>query len=167
MSGNEEHWRWVPGYEGLYMVSDMGNVMPVSGRRGSEPFKQLSLCDAHGYLKVTLGKTQPLVHRLVASAFIPNPQHKEEVNHKNGVKSDNRVENLEWVTRSENAIHSSRILGNGHSRTPSPRKLTSTEALEIYEARGKLKDIGARYGVSDAMVSSIKKGKTWRSVTCR
>lgn len=101
-----ERWADVEGYEGRYQVSNLGRVRnAVTGRS-----LKLQVC-SNGYLKVTLGYKgwQPLVHRLVAKAFIPG-DHELQVNHLNGVRGDNRVENLEWLSCSDNHRHSYREL---------------------------------------------------------
>lgn len=100
-----ERWRAVKGYEGEYLVSDEGRVM--NARTG----KTLSLVDnGKGYFKVLLCKGSNnqkrfYVHRLVANAFLSNELGKTEVNHIDSNPSNNRVENLEWVTSSENTRH--------------------------------------------------------------
>lgn len=99
----KKEWRDVSGYEGLYKVSSEGEVV---GPRG---FILKGGINVRGYKYVILsnGKSQVnrVVHRLVATAFIDNPHNKEDVNHLNGVKTDNRLVNLEWATRSENVQH--------------------------------------------------------------
>ena len=118
-----EVWKDVKGYEGQYIVSNLGNVRSLDRyvntyhgpritlgqllkqQKGRDGYNRVALC-AHGFHKFCL------VHRLVAEAFIPSPKTKPYINHKNGIKTDNRVENLEWVSASENSIHSVRVLGN-------------------------------------------------------
>lgn len=103
----DEEWKPVPGYEGYYSVSNQGRV--YSERSGIV----LKPKHSKGYLRVGLSvdgfvRNTP-IHRLVALAFIPNPDNKPTVNHINENKEDNRVENLEWATTREQNIHGTRI----------------------------------------------------------
>lgn len=108
------------GYEGLYKVSNLGRIKRTrfinkNTNRHQERIKKIKF-RKDGYNEVALYKNgigqHIQVHRIVAKAFIDNPNNYLVVNHKNGIKTDNRVENLEWVTVSENAKHSSRVLRN-------------------------------------------------------
>lgn len=116
-----EVWKDIPKYEGLYSVSNYGrikshdNYLPVKNRWGTTTTRKKrgtiikAIDNHHGYVEVGLHKNGEnnicRIHRIVASVFIPNPYNKPEIDHINTIKTDNRVVNLRWVTKSENMLN--------------------------------------------------------------
>lgn len=104
-----ELWKDIKDYEGRYQISSYGNIRSLNYLGHGNIRKLAPMKDTKGYLRIGLycnGKRKIFkIHRLVAQAFIDNPCNKAEVNHKDGVKTNNCVENLEWATARENSLH--------------------------------------------------------------
>lgn len=124
-----EIWKDIKGYEGLYQVSNLGRVRSLgNGNSSNSKFKIRKLDKSSKYYRIILSNNKKrdkyLVHRLVAEAFIPNPENKPEIDHKNTDVTDNRVENLRWVTRVENLnnpitrARKSKVQTNGKKSKP-------------------------------------------------
>ncbi len=151
-----EIWLDIPGYEGLYKISNLGRVKNKNNTIMSQVFNS-------GYLVLGLTKDKVQknirVHRLVALAFIGDSiNEKNEVNHKNGIKTDNREKNLEWVTRIENA----RLMyQNGIFN----KKLTIENVKNIRDLikKGNITqmDIAKKFNISQSIISEIKNNKKW------
>lgn len=176
----EELWKDIAGYE-LYQVSNLGRVRSlrrmVSGRYDNMQVKAGRVLKCHvsasGYVTVCINhkgkKSLAIIHRLVAEAFVPNPDNKPCVNHKNGVKTYNRPENLEWCTHSENTCHAysngllKAVEGDKHWN----RKLSATDIPRIREllSSGETRTkIAALYSVTTICIRDIHNRKTWKSV---
>lgn len=173
---NRERWRWIKGFEGRYMISDWGRVKSYYHQLGKRktPKYLKSFPMTNGYYIITLCKNSKhpsfLISRLVALHFIPNPENKEQVNHKDGVKMNNHYANLEWNTRSENMIHSYEILKNKAARGENncKAKLNWDKVQEIrrlYKTRKYThKQLGKMFKVVHSNIASIIKNKTWINI---
>lgn len=168
-----EIWKPIDNFENYYEVSNYGNVRRIKGSSHLKIKNLKMMSDKDGYHRVNLKVKQKtnskIVHRLIAAAFIPNPENKPQVNHINGIKNDNRIDNLEWCTLSENRIHAYRTgLQNGLSRRGEKcnfSKLTEKQVIDIRKSyvKGKTtnKSIAEIYGVSVECISNITSKKSW------
>lgn len=168
--------RQIFGYEGLYSITADGRIWsePKSwavnrGARLSHDGKWMSVKPHRqtGYLAVHLRKDgrprRHYVHRLVAVAFVQNPDCKPEVNHKNNDVADARADNLEWVT-AEEQHHPDRA----RIKRPHRNKLAESAVLVIYALRASglsPLDVGREYGVGAQQIYRIWKGRHWRGIT--
>lgn len=175
-------WRDIAGYEGLYQISDTGRVLSLQ--------RTIYRCDGvphrvrqremkisrqkNGYMNVRLSyqgnETNKCIHRLVATAFIENPNGLPQVNHVDCDKTNNHVGNLEWCTERHNIHHAHQnglmnpCRGENHWQS----KLKEEDVIEIVRLRGvgyTIKQIGDMFGCGDSIITKILHGKAWCHIT--
>lgn len=166
ISDVEEVWRDMVGHEDKYQISNLGNIYSKLSNRVVK-----SSFDDKGY-KIRTHKSNGKVyvvkvHRAVALAFLPNPENKPFVNHKNGVKHDNSLTNLEWVSGKENQQHNVSInpkrRGAGHWSA----KFTTEDVVYVRSNPDKLSqtDMAKRFGVHQSRISQIKNNRTYKELS--
>lgn len=178
----KEIWKPIEGYNGAYEVSNTGKVRSWKNNRHGRSDKARVLClmdDSHGYPQITLSLKNPKkrgskkVHTLVAKAFIPNPENKPCINHIDGDKENNHVDNLEWCTYSENQQHAYdtglRIPTEGAKGSKNGNsKLTREDVLDIRNAYAlgcfSQRHIAKAYNVSQANIKCIVNNETWTHI---
>lgn len=164
-----EVWKDVVGYEGFYEVSDMGNVRDKrcmllrKATTNKDGYKVVGLT-ANGNRKLFL------LHRLIALAFIDNPENKPQINHKNGVKTDNYLSNLEWVTNRENAIHAIAMgLSNSDNNRGVKNHNNKLNEVDVIDIRNNYlprvvtqKFFSIKYGITRETVGQIVRREIWK-----
>lgn len=174
---NEEIWKPVIGWEEFYEVSNLGRVkglnrLSSSGKRLQSKIRK-SVYNKKGYLILGLSKNginkMQITHRLVAKAFIPNPNNLPQINHKDGDKTNNKPENLEWVTSLENIKHAYATgLKEGMPGETNGRALSSNkeveDIIERYNIGEKASEIVKSTGLTLFNIREILFGKSWSTI---
>jgi len=163
----KEIWKDIPGYEGLYEVSNLARYRKYSTKR-----IHAINSNRDGYMVAWLTKNSSRIgtgiHRLVALAFIPNPNNYKEINHIDGDKSNNSISNLEWCTRSENIRHAFDTgLKPGKKGEDNGRsKLSNEDIIEIRKLKNKLgaPTVGEMFSVSTGLIYHIWHGRSWKHI---
>lgn len=173
-----EIWKNIEGYEGLYQVSNLGDVKSLERYRENSskltPERILKgILNNKGYYSVRLYKNKEShfysVSRLVARTFIPNPKNKPEVNHINGNVKDNSITNLEWVTHRENIDHAVKtgLTPRGEQNARSKVKESDVKIMREMYAKGGIstRTLSEKFNIGKTAIWQIVTNQTWKHVS--
>lgn len=176
----EEVWREIPGYNGLYLASTHGKIKSTDMLCNNTGYKdgvkatrihkgkELKCCSTtpKGYARVNLLGKVHMWHRIIALTFIDNLNNLSQINHKDGNKLNNNVNNLEWCDNKYNRSHAVYNRLHAFGSKIGEAKLIESDINPIRKLLKtlKIKDIAAMYGVSNTTISDIKHGRTWKHV---
>ena len=174
-------WKDIPGYEGLYQVNNLGEVKSLKRyvnhsvvglkRVVNEKIKKPVMADR--YLQIKLHRDGVgkhfLLHRIVANAFVPNPNGKQQVNHKDGNKLNNKYTNLEWCTSFENMLHAvdTGLMKKRYGENSRNHKLTENDVIKIrqlWKDNKTIKYIADLFDMSTSHIGAIIKYKYWSHI---
>ena len=176
---SNEIWKPIPSTNGVFEASNQGRIRRTQSAQGAKMLNHPRLgTNKSGYREVQVQCKQygvsglKFVHQLVLEAFIGPKPTGHECNHKNGNRSDNRLDNLEWVTRRENVLHAYRVLGRYHLNPPHGSQSGTSKLTEEYipHIRARVRQgesqasVARSLGVSRTTIILIMQGKTWRHV---
>jgi hypothetical protein len=182
----EEVWSVIPGYMGKYWVSNLGRVKRTAHTTvfksrnqvgefscaryyGERVWEKFDTRYGYPYVPLTFNgvSKKHSIHRLVAEAFLPNPDNLPEVNHIDGCTDNNQVVNLEWVTSSENQLHCTRVLGKGLGETHGNCKITNhivSEIRNLYNEGVSRKCLVEKFNLSKSQIARIVNNTSWKHI---
>lgn len=160
----KEIWKDIKGFEGKYQISNFGNVRTLNWKR-TKQIRPIATYDIRGYPAVVfreggVGSKQVhfLVHRLVAEAFIPNPENKPFVNHIDGNRKNSDSSNLEWCTRSENSRHCVYTIKTASGAIIPPKAVRCVETGMVFPSES---EASRQIGISQTSISKVVQKEKW------